>query len=65
MPSRHCRSRPPRVQAYLNDGDLEFLRGLGSEVGRRTADILEAYAKFHANATANRNLVMHDANGRL
>lgn len=48
-------------QAYLNDGDLEFLRGLGSEVGRRTADILEPYAKFHDECYGNRNLVMHDA----
>jgi purine nucleosidase len=48
-------------QAYLNDGDLEFLRGLGSEVGRRTADILEPYAKFHDEWYGNRNLVMHDA----
>jgi purine nucleosidase len=48
-------------QAYLNDGDLEFLRGLGSEVGRRTADILEPYAKFHDEWYGNRDLVMHDA----
>jgi purine nucleosidase len=48
-------------QAYLDDGDLEFLRGLGSEVGRRTADILEPYAKFHDEWYGNRNLVMHDA----
>jgi inosine-uridine nucleoside N-ribohydrolase len=48
-------------QAYLNDGDLEFLRSLGSEVGRRTADILEPYAKFHDEWYGNRNLVMHDA----
>jgi inosine-uridine nucleoside N-ribohydrolase len=48
-------------QAYLDDGDLEFLRGLGSEVGRRTADILEPYAKFHDEWYGNRDLVMHDA----
>jgi len=48
-------------QAFLNDDDLSFLRGLGSEVGRRTADILEPYAKFHDEWYGNRDLVMHDA----
>jgi len=48
-------------QAYLNDDDLAFLRGLGSDVGRRTADILEPYAKFHDEWYGNRDLVMHDA----
>lgn len=48
-------------QAYLNDEDLAFLRGLGSDVGRRTADILEPYAQYHDEWYGNRDLVMHDA----
>jgi inosine-uridine nucleoside N-ribohydrolase len=48
-------------QAHLNDDDLDFLRGLGSDVGRRTADFLEPYAQFHQLNYGNRDLVMHDA----
>jgi pyrimidine-specific ribonucleoside hydrolase len=48
-------------QAYLNDDDLAFLRSLAGEVGRRTAAVLEPYARFHEEWYGNRDLVMHDA----
>jgi purine nucleosidase len=48
-------------QATLNDADLEFLRSLDTDVGRRVADMLEPYAKFHERWRGNRNLIMHDA----
>ena len=48
-------------QAFLNDGDLAFLRSLAGEVGRRTAAVLEPYARFHEEWYGNRDLVMHDA----
>lgn len=48
-------------QATLNDQDLAFLRGLDTEVGRRTADMLEPYANFHDQWYGNRDVIMHDA----
>ena len=48
-------------QAVLNDDDLAFLRGLGTEVGRRCADMLEPYAAYHENWYGNRDIIMHDA----
>jgi purine nucleosidase len=48
-------------QATLNDDDLEFLRSLGTEVGRRSADMLEPYASFHDQWYGNRDVIMHDA----
>lgn len=48
-------------QAVLNDDDLEFFRNLHTEVGRRTADMLEPYAAFHNEWYGNRDVIMHDA----
>lgn len=48
-------------QATLGDADLQFLRELGSEVGRRTADMLEPYAAFHDQWYGSRDVYMHDA----
>jgi len=48
-------------QAYLNDDDVRFLRGLKSDVGRRLADILEPLATFHEGWHGNRNMIMHDS----
>ena len=48
-------------QATLNDDDVTFLRGLGTEVGRRCADMLEPYAAFHDAWYGNRDVIMHDA----
>ncbi|MHB1968743.1 MAG: nucleoside hydrolase [Acidimicrobiales bacterium] len=48
-------------QAFLNDDDLAYLRSLGTEVGRRCADMLEPYAAFHERWYANRDIIMHDA----
>ena len=48
-------------QAYLTDDDVDFFRSLGSEVGRRVADILEPLARFHEQWHGNRNLIMHDS----
>ncbi|MFI5036798.1 MAG: nucleoside hydrolase [Acidimicrobiales bacterium] len=48
-------------QATLNDADLAFFRGLGTEVGRRVADMLEPYAAFHDRWYGSRDLFMHDA----
>ena len=48
-------------QATLHDGDLAYLRSLGTEVGRRTADMLEPYAAFHERWYASRDVIMHDA----
>ncbi len=48
-------------QAYLNDEDLAYLRGLGTEVGRRTAAMLEPYAQFHERWYGSRDVIMHDA----
>ncbi|HQU27038.1 MAG TPA: nucleoside hydrolase [Acidimicrobiales bacterium] len=48
-------------QAFLNDDDLAHLRSLGTEVGRRCADMLEPYAAFHERWYGNRDIIMHDA----
>ncbi len=48
-------------QATLKDEDFSYLRSLGSEVGRRVADMLEPYALFHDTWYGNRNVFMHDA----
>ena len=48
-------------QATLNDDDLEFLRSMGTEVGRRTAAMLEPYAAFHEQWYGTRDVIMHDA----
>ena len=48
-------------QATLNDDDLAYLRNLGSEVGRRCADMLEPYAAFHDTWYGTRDVIMHDA----
>ncbi len=48
-------------QAYLTDDDLNALRALNTEVGRRTAGMLEPYAAFHQTWYGNRNIIMHDA----
>ena len=48
-------------QATLNDEDLEFFHCLGTDVGRRTADMLEPYAAFHDQWYGNRDVIMHDA----
>ena len=48
-------------QATLDDGDLTYLRGLGTEVGRRTAAVLEPYAAYHDQWYGNRDVIMHDA----
>jgi inosine-uridine nucleoside N-ribohydrolase len=48
-------------QAYLVDEDLDYLGSLGTEVGRRTAAMLEPYARFHDRWYGNRNVIMHDA----
>ncbi len=48
-------------QATFGDDDVAFLRGLGTEVGRRTAAFLEPYADFHDRWYGNRDIIMHDA----
>jgi len=48
-------------QATLSDDDLNYFRGLGTEVGRRTADMLEPYALFHDEWYGSRDVFMHDA----
>ena len=48
-------------QAFLVDEDLEYFAGLGTEVGRRTAAMLEPYAQFHDRWYGNRDVIMHDA----
>jgi len=48
-------------QAFLTDEDLTAFRALGTEVGRRCADMLEPYATFHERWYQNRNVIMHDA----
>ncbi|MDE3065564.1 MAG: nucleoside hydrolase [Acidobacteriota bacterium] len=48
-------------QATLDDGDLAFLRTLGTEVGRRVAGMLEPYAAFHERWYGSRDVIMHDA----
>ncbi len=48
-------------QAFLTDEDLATFRALGTEVGRRCADMLEPYATFHERWYNNRNVIMHDA----
>ncbi len=48
-------------QAFLDDDDLAHLRSLGTEVGRRCADMLEPYAAFHERWYGNRDIIMHDA----
>jgi len=48
-------------QATLSDADLGYLRSLGTEVGRRTADMLEPYAVFHDQWYGSRDVYMHDA----
>lgn len=48
-------------QARLGDDDLQFFRELGTEVGRRVADMLEPYAAFHERWYGNRHIIMHDA----
>jgi purine nucleosidase len=48
-------------QAFLNDDDLAYLNALGTEVGRRTAAMLEPYAQFHDRWYGNRDIFMHDA----
>ena len=48
-------------QALLNDEDLAHLRGLGTQVGRRVADMLEPYALFHDEWYGTRDVIMHDA----
>ena len=48
-------------QAFLNDDDLAYFNGLGTEVGRRTAAMLEPYAQFHDRWYDNRDVIMHDA----
>jgi purine nucleosidase len=47
-------------QAVLDDQDVAFLRSLGSEVGRRVADMLEPYAAFHERWYGSRAVYMHD-----
>jgi purine nucleosidase len=48
-------------QATLNDADLAYFRSLGTETGRRVADMLEPYAAFHDEWYGNRDVIMHDA----
>ncbi len=48
-------------QATIGDDDFAFFRSLGSEVGRRCADMLEPYAVFHDGVYGSRDVVMHDA----
>jgi len=48
-------------QATLDDDDVTFLRSLGTEVGRRCADMLEPYAAFHNAWYGKRDVIMHDA----
>ncbi len=48
-------------QAVLRDDDLAFLRGLGTRVGERCAQMLEPYAAYHERWYANRDIIMHDA----
>ena len=48
-------------QATLDDDDLDFFRSLGTEVGRRVAEMLEPYAAFHDEWYGNRDIIMHDA----
>lgn len=48
-------------QAFLNDDDLAYFTSLGTEVGRRTAAMLEPYAQFHDRWYGNRDVIMHDA----
>ncbi len=48
-------------QAFLNDDDLAYFNALGTEVGRRTAAMLDPYARFHERWYGNRNVIMHDA----
>jgi inosine/uridine nucleosidase len=47
-------------QAVLGDADLEYLRGLGTDVGRRCAGMLEPYAAFHERWYGTRDIIMHD-----
>jgi inosine-uridine nucleoside N-ribohydrolase len=48
-------------QATLSDEDLDYFRSLGTEVGRRVADMLEPYAAFHDRWYGSRDVFMHDA----
>lgn len=48
-------------QAFLNDDDLAYFTALGTEVGRRTAAMLEPYAQFHERWYGTRDVIMHDA----
>lgn len=48
-------------QATLNDTHLARLRSMGTEAGRRVADMLEPYAAFHHQWYGNRDVIMHDA----
>ena len=48
-------------QATLDDDDVTFLRSLGTEVGRRCADMLGPYAAFHDAWYGKRDVIMHDA----
>jgi inosine-uridine nucleoside N-ribohydrolase len=48
-------------QAFLTDDDLGYLRALGTEVGRRCADMLAPYANFHERWYENRDIIQHDA----
>lgn len=48
-------------QATLGDDDLAFFRVLGTQVGRRVADMLEPYAAFHERWYGHRDVIMHDA----
>ena len=48
-------------QASLNDDDLAYFSGLNTEVGRRVADMLEPYARFHEVWYQQREVFMHDA----
>ncbi|MGC1420018.1 MAG: nucleoside hydrolase [Acidimicrobiales bacterium] len=48
-------------QAYLVDDDIQFMRGLQSDVGQRLADILEPHARVHEARHGNRHLYMHDS----
>ncbi|MDH2902444.1 MAG: nucleoside hydrolase [Actinomycetota bacterium] len=48
-------------QAFLDDDDLAYFSDLGTEVGRRTAAMLEPYAQFHERWYGTRDVIMHDA----
>ena len=48
-------------QAFLVDEDLEYFASLGTEIGSRTAAMLEPYAQFHDRWYGNRDVIMHDA----